>query len=267
MSTAISSAITGSLTSSAANTSSAISSSANTAVNNATNSFDELNKQIAALQEKADQKKLTVEDFRKDTNDVLIDNKMTARDIGTLKDHKTRLNLFSALSTNDGADVFRFKVDKTATTKIGVLTANAADQDSVRIQIFSRKTGRLVADNDPKSKDLQAAYDKLQHGDLELDKGDYILRISRQDGVDPRLKKSFSYALQLSQGTFTQDYDTVEQAKATDSSDPYGLGSVGVSTTNLIGGLTDAYSFITSLPRIGTSATDKLSGLMLDALS
>ena len=109
MAVSATSSITGASTSSAANTSSSIS-GANSSTTAAASSLDELNDQINALQQKADQNKLTVTDFRKDTNDVQIDNKMTARDIGTLKDHKTRLNLFSALSTNDAADVFKFSV-------------------------------------------------------------------------------------------------------------------------------------------------------------
>ena len=124
-----------------------------------------------------------------------------------------------------------------------------------------------MADNDPDAGDLKDAFDKLSSGTFELKKGDYILRLSRQDGVDTQLKTSMSYALQLSQGTYTQDYDTVEQAKKTDgSTDAYGFGSLGVNTTNLIDGLTSAYSFISSLPAIGSSPSDKLNGVLFDSL-
>jgi hypothetical protein len=240
--------------------------SATSSTSAAASSLDDLAKQIAALQQKANQSRLTVTDFRKDTNDVQIDNKMTARDIGTLKDHKSRLNLFSALSTKDAADVFRFKVSTTAPTKLGALLADPANEGKLRIQVISKTTGRTVADNAPDAGDLKAAFDKLQDGTFELKRGDYVLRLSRQNGVDPTLKTSMSYALQLSQGTFTEDYDTVEQAKKTDGSDPYGFGTVGVNTTNLIDGLTNAYSFISSLPAIGSSSTDKLNGILFDSI-
>ena len=258
------SAITGAATSSAATTSTSISNS--NSGKSASTSLEDLSSQIAALQQKADQSRLTVTNFRKDTNDVQIDNKMTARDIGTLKDHKSRLNLFSALQKNDAADVFKFKVDKTAVTKIGVLLADPANDGKLRVQIFAKTTGRLVADNAADAGDLKTAYDRLEKGAFELKKGDYVLRLSRQDGVDTRRQTSISYALQLSQGTFTEDYDTVEQAKKTDGSDPYGFGTVSINTSNLIDGLTNAYSFISSLPALGTSATDKLNGVLLDSI-
>lgn len=243
-------------------------SSSSSSVSSASQALDDLNNQLADLQKtRAAQRNLTVAEFRKDTNDVQVDNTLTARDIGTLKDQKTRLNLFSALQTGDAVDVFRFKVDQTAKTKIGLLLADPASDGKIRVQIFARSTGRIVADNGAKDGDERDNFDKLESGALELKRGDYVLRISRQDGVDTRLKTSMSYALQLSQGTFTQDFDTVEKAKKTNAGDPYGFGGVGVGTTNMIDGLTSAYSFINSLPRIGTSGTAKLSGALLDQFS
>ena len=233
----------------------------------AADALAKLNQQVADLRaQKQKQSTLQVQSFRKDTYDVAVDTKLTARDIGTLKVAKTRLNLFSALSTGDSVDVFRFKVDRTSKTRIGVLAADPEAQDAVRIQIFSKATGRIVADNDPKAGDLSDNFDALQSGELELKRGDYILRISRQDNVDPRLKKNFNYGIQLSQGTYTEDYDSVEKAKKKNAADPYGFGGVGVGTNNLIDGLTSSYSFISSLPKIGSSGTEKLSGVLLDSI-
>src|SRR5262249_33809385 len=116
------SSITGAATSTAGSASSAISNaSSGSATAQAASSLDDLSDQIAALQQKADQNRLEVRDSRKDTNDVQIEKNMTARDIGPLRDHKPRLNLFSALSAKDGVDVFKFKVASTAATKLGVL--------------------------------------------------------------------------------------------------------------------------------------------------
>ena len=71
----------------------------------------------------------------------------------------------------------------------------------------------------------------------------------------------------LSQGSYTQDSDLVEKAYRQGTDDPFGLSSTGsTALTNLIDGLSTSYSFINSLPAIGTDATSKLNGALYDAL-
>ncbi len=96
-----------------------------------------------------------VAEFQKNTSDVSIDNNMTARDIGILRENDTRLSLFSSLSAGDKVDVFKLRVATTGLTTIGSLVGEAEDKDSLRIQIFSRSSGRLIADNDVDAGDAQ----------------------------------------------------------------------------------------------------------------
>lgn len=227
----------------------------------------DLNEQITAEVDQIKlQQTLTVAEFEKETNDVKIDNNMTARDIGVLRKNDSRLNLFSALSTGDAVDVFRFKVATTGNVKLGSLIADPTDKALFRVQIFSKSNGQLVADQDPNSGDAYKAYQKLEAGMLELKQGDYVMRLSRLGGQDPQSKNEIQYAVQLTQGVYKNDYDTIEQGTSSDQ-DAYGFAtSLGAGTDNLISSLSSGYSFISNLPAIGTSATSKLNGVLYDSL-
>lgn len=206
-----------------------------------------------------------VEEFQKNTNDVSIDNNMTARDIGILRENDTRLSLFSSLSAGDKVDVFKMRVATTGLTTIGSLVGEAEDKDSLRIQIFSRSSGKLIADNDVDAGEARSNYLLLTQGALELQQGDYAVRVSRIDGVDPQAQKSTQYAIQFTQGGYRRDFDTVEGSVNADA-DAFGFTGLSVSTTSLMSSLTSATSFLSSLPAIGTSATTKLSGVLYDSL-
>jgi hypothetical protein len=221
-----------------------------------------ISQQLAQIQQQTDASK--VQSFEKDTRDVQFDNNATARDAGRLTQNKTRLNVISSLSKGDSVDAFKFSVTTAAATKFGALSPSG-DDASIHYQIFSKSSGRLVADSDSSAGDANKAYKQLQNGTLQLNKGDYVLRISRAKGADPT--KEFQYAAQLSQGTYTQDYDLVEKAYRQGTDDPFGLSSTGsTALTNLVDGLSTSYSFINSLPAIGTDATSKLNGALYDAL-
>jgi hypothetical protein len=99
-----------------------------------------------------------------------------------------------------------------------------------------------------------------------MEKGDYILRVSRTHNTGTSRNTEYNYAVQLTQGVYSRDYDTVERA-ARDTDDPYGIGNVSEATTNLTSSLASSVSFIQSLPKIGTSATDKLMGLIINSVS
>jgi hypothetical protein len=206
-----------------------------------------------------------VEEFEKTSYDVQIDNNMTARDIGVLRENDTRLSLFSSLSAGDKVDVYRMRVATTGLTTIGSLVGESKDKDSLRIQIFAKNTGKLIADNDVDAGDARKNYLLLTQGALELQQGDYAIRVSRIDGVDPSAQKSMQYALQFTQGGYKRDFDTVEQGKNS-SADAFGFTGLGAGTTALIEGLSSGYSFISNLSPIGTSATSKLSGVLYDSL-
>jgi hypothetical protein len=207
-----------------------------------------------------------VDEFQKDTRDVKIESSATARNIGVLHKNKSRLNVFSSLSAGDNVDGFQFRVtDKTATT-FSILNASQDDQDKLHFQIYYKSTGRVLADSDPKAGAANTVFQALQDGTFEMEKGDYILRVSRADNTGNNRNKEYSYAVQLTQGVYSQDYDTVERA-ARDTDDPYGIGNVSEATTNLTSSIAGSVSFIQSLPKIGTSATDKLMGLIINSVS
>src|ERR1700743_1126313 len=90
-------------------------------------SLDDLSQQIAAMDQQAQQSNIKTQDFQKNTNDVQIDNRMTARNVGILQQNTSRLNVFSSLDKNDAADFFTFTVSTTAQTKLGTLTDNQTD--------------------------------------------------------------------------------------------------------------------------------------------
>jgi len=191
---------------------------------------------------------------------------MTARDIGILRKNDSRLNLFSALTKGDQVDVFKFRVTNTGNAKLGTLIADPEDRELVRIQVFSKTSGVLIADQDPDSGDAYLNFKKLEAGTFELAQGDYVVRVSRMPGQDSAAQNEVQYAIQLTQGVYRNDFDTVEKGKSA-SQDQYGYAlSLGAGTDALVSGLSAASSFISNLPAIGTSATSKLTGALYDAL-
>ncbi|MDY0870548.1 hypothetical protein [Dongia rigui] len=235
---------------------------------NAADDLAAINEQVKVL---VDQKEIDdsgrKQEYQKNTNDVQIDNNMTARDIGILRKNDSRLNLFSSLTEGDKVDVFKFRVTTTANTKLGTLAADEQSKELLRVQVFSKSSGALIADQDPKSGDAYENFKALQAGTFELDKGDYLVRVSRLPGLDVRSEKAVQYVIQLSQGVYRNDFDTVEKGVSEDQ-DAFGQPlSLGAGHDALMSGLSSASSFISSLPAIGTSATDKLTGAMYDALS
>lgn len=245
-----------------------VSSTGNSAADAAVAQMQQLQRDLNRLQQQQAQKASgnNVQEFEKDTRDVKIESSATTRNIGVLQKNKTRLNVFSSLSAGDAVDGFQFRVtDKTATT-FSILNASQDDQDKLHFQIYYKSTGRILADSDPKSGDANQVFQALQDGTFEMEKGDYILRVSRTDDTGTSRNKEYNYAVQLTQGVYSQDYDTVERA-ARDTDDPYGIGNVSEATTNLTASLASSVSFIQSLPKIGTSATDKLMGLIINSVS
>jgi hypothetical protein len=240
--------------------------SANTAIaDSATTALKQISDQLAALGAHASG---TVQAFEKTTQDVLYDNNATGRGIGQLRLNTTRLNVISALSPKDTADVFSFTASTSGATKLSALINDPTAKDQkasasgdVRIQLFAKGKG-LVADSDPKSGTAYTNYQALQKGTFNLSAGQYSIRMSRADGVDPQAKGSYNYALQLTQGTkYTQDYTTTEQGYTPGTDDPFGLGTSNNDPASILSGsMADAYSFISSLQPIGQSGTSKLLG-------
>jgi hypothetical protein len=207
-----------------------------------------------------------VQEFQKDSRDVKIDNNATARDIGRLQANTSRLNVFSSLSKNDAVDVYRFKVITTAKTTIGVLNESVDTEGAVRFQVFNKASGRLVADSAEDAGEAKKNWESLRDGTFELNSGDYVLRVSRTNNIGAERNAEYSYALQLNQGTYKNDYDTIERA-ARDTDDPFGGTGVSEATNALTSSIASSVSTMQSLPKIGTSATDKLMGLFISSVA
>ena len=242
-------------------TTSGSSSSTDSSSGDASAVLEAINNQVAALQK---QKSIQTQDFQKQTNDVQIDNRMTARDVGTLRENDSRLNVFSSLSKGDAADFFTFKVATSAQTRFSVLTANDGEDKNIRFQIINQTSGTVIADSDPSTGDAHDVYTQLQNGSYNMQAGSYIMRITRMDDSVSNQNTEYNYAVQLTQGTYTKDFDTVEK-EAQAGADPFGLGANN-SLDTLTASLGSAVSMLQSLPPIGTSATDKLNGVLLNSV-
>jgi hypothetical protein len=244
----------------------ATTSSTSTATN-ASAELQRIEREVKRIQQQLAQKNSgrTVQEFQKDTRDVKFESSATARNIGVLRKDQTRLNVFSALSSGDAVDGFQFRVTSKTATTFSVLNASKEDEEKLRFQVYYKSTGRLLADSDPKAGVANTVYQAMRDGTFEMETGDYILRVTRATVAGTDGRKEYSYAVQLSQGLFSQDYDTIERAaRATD--DPYGIGNVSEATTNLTSSIASSVSFIQSLPKIGTSATSKLMGLIINSV-
>ena len=242
--------------------------SSTSAVANASQELQRIEREVKRIQQQLAQKNSgrTVQEFQKDTRDVRFENNVTARNIGVLKKDQTRINVFSSLSSGDAVDGFQFRVTSKTATTFSVLNATKEDEEQLRFQVYYKSSGRLLADSDPKAGAANTVYQPMRDGIFEMETGDYVLRVSRPHGAGADGKKEYSYAIQLSQGLYSQDYDTIERAaRATD--DPYGVANVSEATTNLTSSIASSVSFIQSLPKIGTSATDKLMGLIINSIS
>lgn len=143
-----------------------------------------------------------VRNFQQRIQDVAVDTLQNARDIGTLIKGKTRINVTSALTTNDLFDFYKF-----TTSKDGKLTASVSTDKGVRLQILQRN-GTIIADSEASFGEKADNFAKLATG-LDLKKGDYYLKVTRQTGADRSERPN--YAIQLSQSRYyEEDYDTVE---------------------------------------------------------
>ncbi len=149
-----------------------------------------------------------VQGFSKQTNDVYNDSPQTARSVGTLKKNTTRLNVISGLSKTDRVDYFSFKTQGTI-DNIGLGIASGGD--AIQVQILGTNGQKVIADNSSNATtDQKKAYADAQAGKLKLDAGTYYLRITR--GKATPSSATPTYIVQLSAGTYTQDYDTTERA-------------------------------------------------------
>lgn len=136
-----------------------------------------------------------------------------ATNIGTLIKDNSRLNVFSSLASNDPADFYKFSVVAKGNATIGTV-----GDAGVRVQLMDRQ-GKVVADSNKDSGSAYDAFKKMQKGELELDKGDYTVRVARDKDVP--VKDAKSYGVQFRMGSYSKDYDTIAKQPA-QGSNPFG---------------------------------------------
>ena len=173
-----------------------------------------------------------------------------ATNLGYLIKDKTRLNGFSILGANDPVDFYKFKVTSPGESGLG-----RVGDAGVRVQLMD-KSGKVMADSNADSGATYDAYTKWTQGKLALDKGDYTIRVTRDKGEDATKEKQ--YALQLTQGAFTTDYDTYAKQPAAGSSGG-DVPSYVMTLQSLMNGSTVTSSSLTNILLGGGSSSSSSS--------
>ena len=173
-----------------------------------------------------------VPNLRQETTDTLTDTPQTARSIGDLTRGKTRLNLISALTSNDLVDFYSFNI-----TTAGKLGMSVTTDKGVHIQLMD-KSGRIIADSEQRFGNKADNFTALGHGTLQLDKGTYLIKVTRATGLSRSDKPN--YALQLSMSRyFEKDYDTIEAPAAKYAAGPL---SVRAGTDSAVSQVIDTFN-------------------------
>ncbi len=155
----------------------------------------------------AKQAKMKVQGFEKTVNKSSLDNAIGATDIGMLVKNQSRLNGYGALTERDKVDYVSFKAITGSETKLGIVA-----DDGLKFRLLS-KAGKEIANSDPESDGFKN-WDKVTNGELKLNAGEYRIEITRTEKPE-KGKKAQNYAVQVSQGLYTKDFDTIiKQPKA-----------------------------------------------------
>ncbi|WP_207459133.1 hypothetical protein [Azospirillum sp. SYSU D00513] len=211
---------------------------------------DSVNAAVAALEAKRKaeaEASANVQEFQKEVNKSSSTNRSQATDIGILARNTTRLNVVSNLAAKDTVDFFKFRV-----TSKGEATLGQIGDEGLRVQVMS-KLGVVVADSNKDEGKNYENFQSMQKGELQLDRGDYVLRVSRDKGTDANEAKN--YALQLSMGSYSKDYDTVVKQPSRNEN-PY---QISAGQQAMLDGLSTAAAARASIPT-GLSGTQKLMG-------
>lgn len=179
-----------------------------------------------------------------------------ATDIGVLAKNTTRLNVVSNLEAKDNVDFYKFRVANTGEPTL----ANVGDEGA-RIQVMT-KLGSVIADSNKDSGSTYEAYQSLQKGELTMDSGDYTLRVTRDKGVDAGT--SLNYALQLSMGSYTQDFDTIAQQADKSSEDTVSLSADAQGLMSMLSSAVDSSTNGLFTAGQSTSSSTDLVGTLFD---
>lgn len=216
----------------------------NSLVSGLTDSINAAVKRLQAQQESNQPE--NVQEFRKDVKKSSLNTRGFATDIGVLAKNTTRLNVVSNLAADDTADFYKFR----AANKGEVTLGNIGDE-GVNLQVMN-KNGLVIADSN-KDSDKYENFKSMMQGEFTLDRGDYTIRVAREKGVAK--SESKNYALQLSMGTYTKDFDTVAKQPAK-GDNPFQMSA---GQQEMLSGLNAALENMRAIPT-GQSGTQKLMG-------
>ena len=258
--TSSSSSLAGSKTSSTATTTASGQAAASTVLSQTSKKLSDIEKQLAEFADSAAksrkkaeaQSKIEVQTFEKQVRKSPYSTNGAATDIGTLVKDTTRLNVYSNIKNDDKGDVFKVRVQSSGEAQLGVL-----GDPGLRIQVLSR-FGAVVADSKSGQGQSSKNYDELKAGNFKLTSGDYYIKVTN-DGTGPskdskgKVLTSKNYAIQISQGIYSKDYDTVAQQARPGDGTPQ-QSPAQLELQNL---LTASQNFDT-----GLSGTQKLSNAL-----
>lgn len=172
-----------------------------------------------------------IRSFSQNTTDERGDSLQTARNIGDLIRGKTRLNIISALTSNDLVDFYKFKA-----ASAGKLSISITTDSSIGIQLLKRD-GTVIADSAATFGEKADNFTKLGTGQLSVEAGNYYVKITRAVGEDRATKPNYAIQLAMSR-YFESDYDTIESPAANITAS---LGSVQAQNGSAINSVLNAF--------------------------
>lgn len=126
-------------------------------------------------------------------------------DIGWLRKNDSRVNLIASVDQPDRENYYKVKALDGGKMALAI----QADAE-LRVQVMDSNY-RVIADSKENMGLASDNYLALRGGELEVKPGDYIVRVTRADGV-PQKKVNFAMQMMVGDGTYKNDYLTREVA-------------------------------------------------------
>lgn len=199
------------------------------------------------------------------TNFEIVDDEVRVKKGNRLKTDSATVHSLKVRVTDSGGNTHTESISiRVESNQLDVEPPDDAADDkpvNFRIQVYTRN-GSLIADNEGPRDDLKEAFAALDAGTYDAKAGEYVVKVSRASHDVG--KDEIQYAVQITQGDYKNDFDTIDQ--------PFQPGALPVlpglsaGTTELLDGLNSALSFFGNLPPIGQTGSEKLLGAMTDVL-
>ena len=151
--------------------------------------------------------------WAKTVTDVAHQTISSASSIGFLETDNSRISINGTLAANETAQYYSFTAMDNGKGNVLLNAQTTNGTSGLRVQLMTG-SGRVLADSKSGMGVASTNYATLQAGTYSLPQGTYYLKISR-DGTVPS-SQAVSYVAEARMGsTFTNDYQTTEQAAST----------------------------------------------------